>query len=163
MQSKLCIKGKIYVKVYSRMAGEIYDLSDKENGLLKHIECEEYMLRVINAFLSGGDYLPCRQIFQKHILLRGMVRNYVQINRLDLALERAEMLFAGRMEFLKFLSNQKDKTTLLFENNDSAEYQMHTKYQLDCYANDTIEMLKALPEYENDTRIKELLQKYDLE
>lgn len=152
-----------YMSRCIRMAGEIYDLSDKENGLLKHIECEEYMLRVINAFLSGGDYLPCRQIFQKHILLRGMVRNYVQINRLDLALERAEMLFAGRMEFLKFLSNQKDKTTLLFENNDSAEYQMHTKYQLDCYANDAVEMLKALPEYENDTRIKELLQKYDLE
>lgn len=152
-----------YISRCIRMAGEIHELSDKENGLSKRVECEEYMLRVINAFLSGGDYLPCRQIFQKYILLRGMVRKYIQLKRLDLALERAEMLFAGRVEFLNFLSNQKDKTTLLFENNDSAEYQMHTKYQLDCYVNDTVEMLKALPEYESDKRIKELLQKYNLQ
>ena len=72
-------------------------------------------------------------------------------------------MFAGRVDFLNFLSNQKDKTTLLFENNDSAEYQMHTKYQLDCYANDAVDMLKAIPEYEADNRIKELLKKYNLE
>ena len=152
-----------YISRCIRMAGEIYNLSDKENGLVKHMECEEYMLRVINAFLSGGDYLPCRQIFQKHILLRGMVRNYARINRLDDALERAGALFSGRIEFLNFLNNQKGKTTLLFENNDSSEYQMHTKHQLDCYVKETVEFLKRLPEYENDPRIKELLRKYDLE
>ena len=152
-----------YISRCIRMAGEIRNMSDSENGLCKQMEYQEYMLRVIDAFLSGGDYLPCRQIFQKHILLRGMVRNYIQLNRLDKALERAEMLFAGRAEFLIFLSDQKDKTTLLFENNDSAEYQMHTKYQLDCYANDAVDMLKAIPEYETDNRIKELLKKYKLE
>ena len=152
-----------YISRCIRMAGEIRNLSDSENGLRNQMEYQEYMLRVIDAFLSGGDYLPCRQIFQKHILLRGMVRNYIQLNHLDKALERAEMLFEGRAEFLNFLSNQKDKTTLLFENNDSAEYQMHTKYQLDCYANDAVDMLKAIPEYETDNRIKELLKKYNLE
>ena len=145
------------------MAGEIHQARDSENGLAQRIEYEEYMLRLLNAFLSGGDYLPCRQTFQKYVLLCGMVKKHTKLNRFDLALEKAEMLFAGRVEFLNFLNNQEGKYSLLFENNDSVEYQMHTKYQLDCYVKDTVEFLKKRPEYENDTRIKELFKKYDLE
>ena len=72
------------------------------------------------------------------------------------------MLFAGRAEFLAFLDNQDGKYSLLFENNDSVEYQMHTKHQIDCYVNDTVDFLKKRPEYETDARVKELLQKYNL-
>lgn len=161
-RSSFALKAR-YISRCIRMAGEIHQARDSENGLAQRIEYEEYMLRLLNAFLSGGDYLPCRQTFQKYVLLCGMVKKHTKLNRFDLALEKAEMLFAGRVEFMKFLDNQEGKYSLLFENNDSVEYQMHTKYQLDCYVKDTVEFLKKRPEYENDTRIKELFKKYDLE
>ena len=160
-RSSFALKAR-YISRCIRMAGEIHQARDSENGLAQRIEYEEYMLRLLNAFLSGGDYLPCRQTFQKYVLLCGMVKKHTKLNRFDLALEKAEMLFAGRVEFLNFLNNQEGKYSLLFENNDSVEYQMHTKYQLDCYVKDTVEFLKKRPEYENDTRIKELFKKYDL-
>ena len=161
-RSSFALKAR-YISRCIRMAGEIHQARDSENGLAQRIEYEEYMLRLLNAFLSGGDYLPCRQTFQKYVLLCGMVKKHTKLNRFDLALEKAEMLFAGRVEFLNFLNNQEGKYSLLFENNDSVEYQMHTKYQLDCYVKDTVEFLKKRPEYENDTRIKELFKRYDLE
>lgn len=161
-RSSFALKAR-YISRCIRMAGEIHQARDSENGLAQRIEYEEYMLRLLNAFLSSGDYLPCRQTFQKYVLLCGMVKKHTKLNRFDLALEKAEMLFAGRVEFLNFLNNQEGKYSLLFENSDSVEYQMHTKYQLDCYVKDTVEFLKKRPEYENDTRIKELFKKYDLE
>ena len=161
-RSSFALKAR-YISRCIRMAGEIHQARDSENGLAQRIEYEEYMLRLLNAFLSGGNYLPCRQTFQKYVLLCGMVKKHAKLNRFDLALEKAEMLFAGRVEFLNFLDNQEGKYSLLFENNDSVEYQMHTKYQLDCYVKDTVEFLKKRPEYENDTRIKELFKRYDLE
>ena len=161
-RSSFALKAR-YISRCIRMAGEIHQARDSENGLAQRIEYEEYMLRLLNAFLSGGEYLPCRQTFQKYVLLCGMVKKHTKLNRFDLALEKAEMLFAGRVEFLNFLNNQEGKYSLLFENNDSVEYQMHSKYQIDCYVKDTVEFLKKRPEYENDTRIKELFKKYDLE
>ncbi len=160
-RSSFALKAR-YISRCIRMAGEICEARDSENGVANRMEYEEYMLRLLNAFLSGGNYLPCRQIFQKHILLCGMVKKYAKLNRFDLSLERAEMLFAGRVEFLEFLNNQSQKSSLLFENNDSVEYQMHTKHQLDCYVNDTADFLKKCPEYETDARVKELLEKYNL-
>lgn len=161
-RSSFALKAR-YISRCIRMAGEIHQARDGECGLAARMKYEEYMLRLLDAFLSGGDYLPCRQIFQKHILLCGMVQKYVKLNRFDLALERAEMLFAGRVEFLEFLGNQEGKYSLLFENNDSAKYQMETKGKLDSYVNRTVKFLKECPEYEQDTRIRELLEKYHLE
>jgi len=152
-----------YVSRCIRMAGEIHQERDCENGLARRMEYEEYMLRLLNAFLSGGDYLPCRQVFQKHVLLCGMVKKYVKLKRFDLALEKAELLFTGRGEFLQFLDDQEGKYSLLFENNDSREYQLQTKHQLDRYVKNSVDFLKKCPEYENDVRIKELFKKYHLE
>ena len=161
-RSSFALKAR-YISRCIRMAGEIYQAKDVENGLAKRIEYEEYMLRMINAFLSGGDYLPCRQIFQKHLLLCVMIKRYVKLSRFDQALEKAEMLLAGRVEFLEFLDNQQGKYSLLFENNDPVEYQIHTKHQLDSYVKEIVIFLKSLPQYESDTQIKELFKKYGLD
>ena len=161
-RSSFALKAR-YVSRCIRMAGEIHQARDGENGIEERIKYEEYMLRLLNAFLSGGDYLPCRQIFQKHLLLCVMIKRYIKLNRFDQALEKADMLFAGREEFLDFLNNQQGKYSLLFENNDSVEYQMHTKYQLNCYVKDIVVFFKTLPEYESDTQIKELFKKYNLD
>lgn len=160
-RSSFALKAR-YISRCIRMAGEIHQERDAENGLARRMEYEEYMLRLLNAFLSGGDYLPCRQIFQKHILLCGMVHKYIKLGKIDQAIERAEMLFAGRAEFLEFLDNQAGKFSLLFENNDSAEYQMQTKAQLDSYAQKAVQHLKAIPEWDQNVTIQKMLKKYCL-
>ena len=127
------------------------------------MEYEEYMLRLLNAFLSGGEYLPCRQIYQKHILLYGMVYKYIFLNRIDLAIERAEMLINGREEFVSFIKNQKGKTSLLFENNDSIKYQIETQKQLDNYVELAVKSLKTIPNYEKNIGITEFFKKYGID
>ena len=120
------------------------------------------MLRLLNAFLSGGDYLPCRQVFQKNNLLCYMVKRYIKLEKFDLAIARAEMLFEGRVAFLAFLEHPQGKYSLLFENNDSSEYQMQTKAQLDYYVQTTVTDLKTVPNPEYGSKIKDLLKKYNL-
>lgn len=151
-----------YISRCIRMAGEIHQERDSEKGLAQRMEYEEYMLRLLNAFLSGGEYLPCRQIFQKHILLCGMVHKYIKLGRIDQAIERAEMLFEGRAAFLEFLDHQAGKTSLLFENNDSVEYQMQTKAQLDSYAQKAVKHLKTIPDWDQNVTIQKMMKKYGL-
>ena len=152
-----------YISRCLRMAGEICEEKDKETGLAQRMEYEEYMLRLLNAFLSGGEYLPCRQIYQKHILLYGMVYKYIILNRIDLAIERAEMLINGREKFVSFIKNQKGKTSLLFENNDSIKYQIETQKQLDNYVELAVKSLKTIPNYEKNIVITEFFKKYGID
>lgn len=58
-------------------------ISETENGsaaLQYQAELNEYMLNIINAFLSGGDYIPFRQIYQKASLLCQMTHQYTKLN-----------------------------------------------------------------------------------
>ena len=151
-----------YISRCIRFAGEVHEERDSDVGLATRMEYEEYMLRLINAFLSGGDYLPCRQIFQKYMLISGMVRKYIKLNRLDIALERAKTLLETREEFLNFLDAQEGKSSLLFENNDSVEYQQKTKEHFDVCVLYAAEGLKAVPDYEKNQEIMEFLRKYNL-
>ena len=152
-----------YVSRCIRMAGEIHEARDGEKGLVKRMEYEEYMLRLINAFLSGGDYLPCRQVFQKNLLLFGMVYKYIKLEQIDLAIERADMLFEGREQFLAFLKDPEGRTSLLFENNDSFNDQMEIRKALDSYVKSAVRYLKEVPDSNNNCKIQALLQKYNLE
>lgn len=151
-----------YVSRCIRMAGEICQARDQEKGIVKRMEYEEYMLRLINAFLSGGDYLPCRQVFQKNLLLLGMVRKYIKLEQIDLAIERAEMLFEGREQFLAFLKAPEGRTSLLFENNDSFDEQMEIMKALDGYVKSAVRYLKEASDSDNKSKIQALLQKYNL-
>jgi len=160
-RSSFALKAR-YLSRCIRMAGEIHQARDAENGLEQRMEYEEYMLRLLNAFLSGGDYLPCRQIFQKYVLICGMIQKYMKLGKLDLALERAEMLFEGRAKFLDFLQKPQGKHSLLFENNDSDEYQRQTRLQLDSYVQSAVRHLKTVSDSVYAPRVKLLLEKYDL-
>ena len=152
-----------YVSRCIRMAGEIHEARDGEKGLVKRMEYEEYMLRLINAFLSVGDYLPCRQVFQKNLLLLGMVRKYIKLEQIDLAIERADMLFEGRGQYLAFLKAPEGRTSLLFENNDPFNDQMEIRKALDSYVKSAVRYLKEVPDSYNNCKIQALLQKYNLE
>ena len=62
-----------------RLAAGITKERKQEGAEEKCLELEEYMLRIIDAFLSGGDYLPYRQVFQKTKLLAGLVIKNLEI------------------------------------------------------------------------------------
>lgn len=151
-----------YVSRCIRMAGEVNEDRDEVLGLRKRVQYEEYMLRILNAFLSGGDYLPCRQIFQKYSLLCGMVFNYLRLGEYERSVDCAEMLFMGREEFIRFTKDPSGKSSLLFENNDSEEYQKETKESIDGYVTMSARHLRMIPEYEKYKRITALLERFGL-
>ncbi|MEG2259875.1 MAG: hypothetical protein RSB78_06750, partial [Oscillospiraceae bacterium] len=68
----------------------------------EQVELNEYMLRIIDAFLSGGDYLPYRQVYQKISLLCQMVQQYTALNNADKAVSCAKELFKTRKQFSDF-------------------------------------------------------------
>lgn len=144
-----------------RMAREIHIAQDGPNDYARQMEYDEYMLQIVNAFLLGGNYLPCRQVFHKNAMLYDMVWKNIKLEQFDTAVEKAELLFAGREEYLAFLKAPQGCTSLLFENNDSVEDQREVKELLDSYVENTVRNLKTIPNYENNPKIKSLLEKYD--
>lgn len=82
------------------------------------IAYDEYMLRIVNAFLSGGDYMPHRQVYQKMSLLSALIKWHLKIDNITCA-ERyfCELLDTGE-QYLCFLANgSRGKTLLLLEDN----------------------------------------------
>lgn len=77
------------------------------------IEYEEYMLRLINAFLTGGDGMPYRQIYQKLSLLSGLVKRNWRLKRIDRALDCFQELIETAEAYLAFLDGGCNGTTLL--------------------------------------------------
>lgn len=151
-----------YISRCIRMAAEICETDGTTDGIAKGLEYREYMLRMINAFLSGGDYLPWRQIMQKYSLLQGMVRQYILLGNTSRATECAELVFKGKEEYIEFLKNRQKHTTLLFENNDNAKSQACTIEHIENCIRSATMYLKNSPDYENSAEIKELLTKYGL-
>ena len=145
-----------------RMAREIDIAQDCPNNFTRQLEYDEYMFRIVDAFLSGGNYLPCRQVFHKYGMLHDIAEKCIKLERFDRAVECAEKLFEGREEFIRFLKAPQNCTTLLFEDNDTFEDQRDIKKLLDSYVEETVENLKKIPDYKNDQRIIDLLEKYDL-
>lgn len=101
-----------------RLAARIVKASNEAGAAEKCLELEEYMLRIIDAFLSGGDYLPYRQIFQKTELLSNLIVKNVELGNIDQAELHMRDLIHTRDEFLLFLSNPKDKHCLMFIEGD---------------------------------------------
>ena len=151
-----------YISRCIRMAAEICEAEGTDEGIAKGLEYREYMLRMIDAFLSGGDYLPWRQIMQKYSLLQGMVRQYLLLGNVKRALECAELVFRGKEEYLIFLKKRQAKTTLLFENNDSEKSQSCTVEHIENCIRNAVGYIKNSPEFENSTEMKELFQKYGI-
>lgn len=101
-------------KLISRNIRLIASLPTKT--LEDRIAYDEYMLRIVNAFLSGGDYMPHRQIYQKMSLLSSLIQWHLKIDNITYA-ERyfCELLDTGE-QYLSFLSSgSKGKTLLLLE------------------------------------------------
>ncbi|MBQ7353173.1 MAG: helix-turn-helix transcriptional regulator [Clostridia bacterium] len=86
----------------------------------EQIELEEYMLRIINALLSNGDYLPFNQIYQKLRLLCGLISKHLRLENEARAVECFEELIESSKAYLEFASNG-SKDSCLMLNDDGLE------------------------------------------
>ena len=97
----------------------------------EQIELEEYMLRIINAFLSGGDYLPFNQVYQKLRLLCGLISKHLKLGNEARAVEYFDELIEASRAYLEF-ANSGSKGSCLILNDDGLERYSKTdrlKYQ----------------------------------
>ena len=102
-----------YISRCIRMARMINESNESEN-ISYQIELNKYMLNIIDAFLSGGNYMPARMVYQKVSLLAMLVHQFVDINDYDSARNYFEKLNDTRKDFLDFLKSICDSTSLMF-------------------------------------------------
>ena len=91
-----------------------------EKTIQEQIELEEYMLRIINALLSGGDYLPFNQVYQKLRLLCGLISKHLKLENEARAVECFDNLIETSKAYLEFASNG-SKGSRLMLNDDGLE------------------------------------------
>lgn len=101
-----------------RLAGRIVKAQGGENADRISLELNEYMLRLIDAFLSGGDYLPHRQIFQKTSLLPVLVAQNIQFGDQEKAEAHMADLLQTREAFFDCINNPEGKHCLMFIEGD---------------------------------------------
>ncbi len=101
-----------------RLAGHIEREKNPESSTQISLELDEYMLRLIEAYLSGGDYLPHRQIFQKTALLVGLVSRNLKVGNKVRAIEHFENLKKTVDDFLKSQENTENQVSLMFIKGD---------------------------------------------
>lgn len=84
--------------------------------LAKKVEYNEYMLRMINAFLTGGDYMPHRQMYQKMSLTAGLIKENIWIGKTERALEHFRDVIDTSEKYLAFLeSGSKGESLMLLD------------------------------------------------
>lgn len=107
-----------YISRCIRLARMISVEVDGEDGIKKRLDLNEYMLTMINAFLSGGEYLPHRMMYQKMALLSGMVKEYVDLKMPKRATECMQELIEARDMYLDFIKSPEEKHCLMFLEGD---------------------------------------------
>lgn len=100
-------------------------------NLSMQIEYEEYMLRILEAFLSGGDYLPLQQVYQKLRLLSGLIKKYLIQQNYGRATEYFETLLQMAQQYIKFATGGSKGTCLMLLDEGLEKYaeEDRLKYQ----------------------------------
>lgn len=136
----------------------------------EQIELEEYMLRIINALLSGGDYSPFTQTYQKLRLLCGLISKHLELENEARAIECFDELIEASRAYLEFANNGSKGSCLMLNDNGLDRYSKtdRLKYQQemvkDCIRI-TVNECKELENEQIQNRINktlDLLQKYAL-
>lgn len=98
--------------------------SGKDGCDRKAYEMSEYMSRIISAFLSGGDYMPSRQIMQKCSILCGLIEQSIELGEKEKANQYYQEVLDVRKRYAKFLDAPDDKHCLMFVEGefDNAEW-----------------------------------------
>lgn len=130
-----------------RLAVRITRESNLENADEKCLELEEYMLRIINAFLSGGEYMPYRQVFQKTSLLPGLVMRNIKVGNVEKAKSHLEELIHTRDDFFAFLDDPTNKKSLMFIEGDEDGIENATRELINASVEKAKEAMKRYFEY----------------
>ncbi len=101
-----------------RLAGQIERAKNPNNSADISLNLDEYMLRIIDAFLSGGNYLPHRQIFQKTALLTGLVSQNLKAGNKKTAVQHYNNLVKTVDDFLMSQKDIELKKSLMFIKGD---------------------------------------------
>lgn len=102
-----------------RLAGRIVRAEGRADSAQVSIQLDEYMLRLIDAFLSGGDYLPHRQIFQKTALLQGLVSQHAKLGNTQKAEEYLAELIKTKEDYIECMKAPENKHCLMFNEGDN--------------------------------------------
>lgn len=113
-----------------RLAARIIKEQGESDVAEKGLELNEYMLRMIDGFLSGGDYLPHRQIFQKTSLLLGLIVDHAKLGNKEKALAYMQELCKTREEYFEFLEHPEGKHCLMFVEGDTDGYHDGTREEI---------------------------------
>lgn len=95
-----------------RMAAQIHCAWDGGHNE-RTVVYNEYMLNMLNAFLSCSDFVPMRQVFQKDSLLYGLITEYLTLDRADDAFVAMEELFALREKCVDFFAKSPEPDCLM--------------------------------------------------
>lgn len=101
-----------------RLAIRSISKSGREGSARECYELSEYMSRIVSAFLSGGDYLPSRQIMQKCCNICGLVEQSIEMGENEKSKQYFEELLDVKEQYAKFLENPSDKHCLMFVEGD---------------------------------------------
>ena len=133
-----------YIARCIKLARIISESTEGNEGLRYQTELNEYMLRILNAFLSGGEHLPNRQVYQKASLLCQMVGQYAELGQYEKARDCAQQLRQTREDYRAFLKTPGETHCLLFPE-DSNESRISLE-GLDSYVAEAEAKMKACPQ-----------------
>lgn len=143
-----------------RMAAQIHCTWDGGHNE-RTVVYNEYMLNMLNAFMSCSDFVPMRQVFQKDSLLYGIITEYLTLNRADDAFSAMGELFELREDCVKFLANPQETHCLMLidmpcdDGRDGYCIQHIDKYIQRCLNAMTESSLTA-----NDPRLQEMKERF---
>ena len=148
-----------YISRCIRLARMINQSIKGNEGLKEQLDLNEYMLNIINAFLTGGDYLPYRMIYQKLSLLSGLVTQYSRAGIVDRAIEHMNELIETRRAFLEFLKHPEDSHCLMFPEGDNDGIWHVTLEKVDGYVSKAYDALYKLPQLKESPILNDLSEK----
>lgn len=124
--------------------------------LEKQVELNQYMLTMIDAFLSGGDYLPHRMIGQKISLLWVLVDEYSRLGKTDDAVACMKNILDTRDLYYDFLREPDEKHCLMFIEGDSDGDHLTSGEQITKIVESCMNCLSCIKELQGSDIIDEL-------
>ena len=144
-----------YVSRCIRLARQISEAKYGEKAVLEQFEYSKYMLRMIDAFLSGGDYISHRLAYQKITLLCGLVYECIKLKMFNEAIEYAYMAASTWKSFKAVTANPQKCNSLMLPLGDNDGWWHITDERFMDYWNTTInrlmsvEQIKGSKDFEN--------------
>ncbi|MBE6705290.1 MAG: helix-turn-helix transcriptional regulator [Ruminococcaceae bacterium] len=148
-----------YISRCIRLVRRISIELEGEDGIQKQLNLNEYMLTLINAFLSGGEYLPHRMMYQKMSLLSGMVKQYVDFGMINRAIECMEQLIEARNRYFDFIRRPDEKHCLMFLEGDDDGIWHLTPERIEVYIESAWEKLSSSQDTPNSEILRQIESK----